>query len=496
MVLLRRRGRGPRGHQEAQLADFLTPDLCVIGGGSGGLAVAEAARRYGASVVIVERDRLGGSALHAGTVPSRALAAAAAGAQAIRDAGAFGIAAEAGKVNFRKVHDHVEQVVAALAPAHSPSHLEALGAEIVKGEARFVDKRTLAAGDVQIRARRFVIATGARTSIPRITGLESIPYFTAETILDNTRKLTHLVVIGSTGSALELAQAYCRLGTEVTLVADGQLLPGSDPELVAVAMKRLAEEGVAIRINSSVTAIQARSMGIGIIVRSGDGEDLLDASHVLVANGRLPNLSGLDLDKAGIRPSKSDPARLQLSDGLVTTNPRVYAVGDAVGGAFSAASARHQAGLVVRHVLLGQPISFGARPVPSVVYTDPAIAEVGLGEAAARTRYGLGFRVTRIGFAENDLAHARRETYGLAKLITHRSGRILGAGVAGAGAGELIGLFSLAIAKGMTIRDLSGFVAASPTFAEIATRLGAEASKPAAQSPLLQRWIALVRLLG
>ncbi|ODS87395.1 MULTISPECIES: NAD(P)/FAD-dependent oxidoreductase [unclassified Devosia] len=477
------------------MADILTPDLCVIGAGSGGLAVAEVARAYGASVVLVEKARLGGNALSTGAIPAKALVAAAAHAQAVREGGAFGIAADDPRVNFRRVHDHVEQVINALAPQHAAARLGALGVEVVEGTARFINRRAVTAGDTEIRARRFVIATGARLPVPSIPGLDAVPYFTSETILDNTRKLTHLVVIGGGPLGLELAQAYARLGSQVTLAENGPMLPGYDPELAAIALKRIAEEGVSLWPHAAVTAIQPRSMGIGVVVQNGESEQLLDASHILIAAERMPNLAGLDLDKAGIRMSKADPRLLQLSPALKTTNARVYAVGDAAGGQ-SVQAAVQQAHAVVRSVLLGIMAKPDPLRVPRVVSTDPELAEIGLNESSARTRHGIGFRVTRWSYADNDRARAARETYGLAKLITDRSGRILGAGVVGPGAAELVSLFSLAMASGLGANKLAELVAPYPSFAEIAVRLGEEFRRGEAAKPLLRQWISLNKLLG
>jgi pyruvate/2-oxoglutarate dehydrogenase complex dihydrolipoamide dehydrogenase (E3) component len=476
------------------LADILTPDLCVIGAGAGGLAVAELARAYGASVVLVEKNRLGGSALNLGAVPAKALAAAAAHARAMRDGPAFGIASEDPKVNFRRVHDHIDQVIAALAPQSSAARLAALGVDVIEGAARFVGKRAVAVGDTEIRARHFVIATGSRPVVPAIPGLDAVAYFTADTILDNTRKLTHLVVIGSGAVAVELAQAYCRLGTEVTVVASGELLPGVDPELAAVVETRLEEEGVHLEAHAGVTAIQARSMGIGVAIRTGESDRLLDASHILVAGERVPNLDGLDLDKAGIRYEKAGSRRLHLGANLRTSNSRVFAVGD-VAGSQSVPSAARDAQAVVRSALLG----IMARPekvAPRLVSTDPTIAEVGLNEVTARKRHGIGFRVTRWAFADNDQARAARETYGLAKLLTDRRGRIIGAGVVGPGASELVALFSLAMSKGLSAADLADMSVPYPSFAEIAVRLGAELRRGETQGPLVRAWMAIHRLLG
>lgn len=475
------------------MADTLTPDLCVIGAGPAGLAVAEAARSLGLSVVIVDKGRLGGKALHTGAVPARALAAAASHAHAMRNGASFGITADAIKVNFRRVHDHVDAVIAALSPSRAAPHLEVLGAQVVTGDAVFADKRNLKVGDTLVKAHRFVLATGSRPVVPAIPGLDAVPYFTTDTILDNTRKLTHLVIIGGGPLGLELAQAYARLGTEVTVLESGLFLADIDPELSTVALKRLEEEGVHLRPNTAVTAIHARSMGIGVGIHGVDGEATLDVSHILVAVERVPDLDTLGLDKAGIRRRKDDVTRLDLSPGLRTTNPRIYAAGDVAGGPASVGAAYEQARLVVENAFLNfVPKRDGQ--VPRVISTDPEIAEIGFTERTARTRFGTSFRVLRVGYGENDRARARRETNGVAKLIVGPGGRLLGAGIAGAGAAELCALFSLAMSANLNVSQLAAFAAPYPSLAEIASRLGRSA--PRGNDAMTRALLALNRLLG
>ena len=477
------------------MADHLTPDLCIIGAGAGGLAVAVGARALGASVVLVERNRMGGDRLNTGSVPSKALVEAARHAQAMRNAAVYGIANDEPKVNFRRVHDHVQEVVARLAPADSVERLEALGVTVIGEDARFLDRRSLKAGEAVIRPRRFVVATGSRPEIPAIPGLDTVPYFTTETIFSNTRKLTHLLIVGGEPAALELAQAYRRLGSDVTVAAPGRALPGSDPELAEVALRRMREEGVRILEDAAVAAIQARPLGIGVTVRQGERDEALDVSHVLVAAGRRANLDDLDLDKARIRFDRAEPHRLKLSGSLRTTNRRVYVVGDAAGGTPSAHAAAYQAEMVLRSALLGLPARVDAAILPQAVYCDPELAEVGLTEPQARQRLRTRYRVLRTAFSENDRARAGRAGEGLVKLVTEPGGRILGAGIVGPQAGELVSLFAFAIANRLSARHLATFVPPYPTLSEAARRLGAEFARQAGESPWQRRLLGVARLL-
>lgn len=475
------------------MAELITPDLCVIGAGIGGLTAVADAAALGASVVLIERDRLGGDNLGTGSIPSKALAAAAARAQAMRTAAAFGISADEPKVNSRKVHDYVEGVIASLSANSAAARVESLGVQVVRGEARFTDPKTVQVGDIAIRARRFVIATGARSVVPTIPGLDGVPYFTSETIFDNTRKLTHLVIVGGGPIGLELAQSYRRLGTEVTLVEPTIILDGYDPELAGVALQRLREEGVAFYEGGTVTAIQARSQGIGVMVKRGNEEVMLDVSHILVAQTRVPNIDQLDLDKAGIKRRKDDAQFLEVSSGLKTSNNRVYAIGDVAGGPQYGHLAAWQARLVVKNALLGAPIKADPTQLAMVVHTDPEIAEVGLRDNVAMRQVSR-YTVVRSAFANNDRAKATRTAYGLAKMLVSPTGKILGAGAVGERAGELVALFALAIGNDMTVQGLLNFVAPHPTFAAIARDLAVEYSRTRGVTPVLQRLVSVIRL--
>lgn len=478
------------------MAEFLTPDICVIGGGAAGLAVARQARARGASVVLVEPGQLGGEALHAASVPARALAAAARRAHLLRTAEPFGIAAGEPRISARGVFDHVHETIAGIAPTVTAEQVRAHGIDLIAAPGRFLDRQSLAAGDRTVRARRFVIATGSHPLVPDIPGLGEVPYFTSRSFFDNTRKLTHLVIIGAGETGLELAQACRRLGAAVTVIERATPLGGRDPELVAVALRRLADEGVVLRAATEVVAVQQRSLGIGVAIRSAAGEETLDASHVLVATGRAPALEGLELEHAGIKVRIGDgPVRLLLQDGLRTSNPRVYAVGDAAGLASHVQAARRQAELVVRQTRFGLPERFDPSALPVAVFTDPEIAEVGLTEPMARLQRRGDFEVRRLGLAENDRARIERQGYGLVKLVIGRGGRLLGAGIVGTGAAETISLFALAIANGLSLRHLARFVAPYPTLGEVAGALAGEAPPNAAERPLPGRLGALRRVL-
>ena len=468
----------------------------MIGAGASGIAVAEAARRIGATVVLVEKSRFGGASLHHGTLALQALAAAANRTALAISSPQFGVyPEEAPKVAFRRVHDHIAEIIAQSAPQSSETRLAALGIELVKGSAAFSDPRTVKAGDTEIRARRFVIATGARTSLPEIPGLFSVPYFTPETIFDNTRKLTHLVVIGAGPMGIELALSYNRLGCEVSVVEPGRALAHADPELADVALRRLRDEGVKLYEETGIIAVQARNQGIGVVIRGAEDPLTLDASHILVATSRSANIDDLNLDAGHVRRSKSDPGALSLNQSLRTTNTRVYAVGEAAGHAPAPHLNALEADLVVRASLLNQPSRYDPAAVPRLTLTDPPIAEVGLTEAVARARFKTGFNVLRASFAENDRARAERSGLGTVKLIVSRSGKILGAGVVGSNAGELAAIFAMAIANKLDVARLAEFSAPHPSYADLIRTLGDQAFAGSAQARNLERRLRFNRLL-
>lgn len=474
------------------MATLLTPDLCVIGAGASGLAVAEAAKRAGASVVVVEKGEPGGASLRGGALALRALSAAASRAALAQTAAPFGVTVDPPTISFRKVHDHVAEIIMGGAAQSGAARLAALGIELVRGVGSFTDARTLKAGETQIEAKRFVIATGAHPSLPDVPGLFSVPYFTSETIFDNTRRLDHLVIVGAGPMGLELALSYRRLGSAVTVVDAGRPLSGFDPELAEVALRRLTDESVVIHTESAVLAVQGREGGIEVTVRAAEDMLSLAASHILIATSRTANLEELGLEAAKIRRSASNAGGLSLNAALRTTNPRVYAVGEAAGQGPHLNAL--EADLVVRAAVLGKPVRYAPAEAPRLILTDPPIAEIGVSEPMARGRMKGGYSILRAGFAESDLARADRDGMGLVKLVVGKTGKLIGAGIVGAGAGELVALFALAIGQNLDAQALATLAAPYPSHAELARILGERAAKAPATRAAGRRF-GLNRLL-
>lgn len=476
------------------MTTVLTPDICVIGAGSGGLTVAAAAAAFGVSVVLIEKGRMGGDCLNYGCVPSKALIAAAKHAKAIREAPDFGVMADPDfQIDARKVNDHVRAVIAAIEPNDSQERFTALGVTVIRTAAKFTDARTVTAGEYEIRARRFVVATGSSAFVPPIPGLEETGYFTNETLFENRNKIRHLVVIGGGPIGMEMAQAHLRLGSQVTVIEGAKALGKDDPELTAIVLDRLRSEGLAILEQTSVSAVEKRGKtGIRVIAKGPDGEVTIDGTHILVATGRAPNVSDLGLEAANIKFSRKG---IEVDRGLRTSNRRVYAIGDVAGSLQFTHVAGYHAGLVIRSILFRQRIRPDTSIIPWVTFVDPEIAHVGLNEAEAAGKH-RGLRVLRWPYAENDRAQAERKTAGLIKVVADRKGRILGATIAGANAGEMIHLWALALSKKMKLSDMTAYVAPYPTMSEIGKRAAVTYYAPLARKPLIRWVINFLRKFG
>lgn len=462
-----------------------TVDLCVIGGGSGGLSVAAGAAQMGANVVLFEGGAMGGDCLNHGCVPSKALLAAAKAAKYAGGNSDMGVSATP-VVDFAAAKDHVANIIAAIAPHDSPERFRGLGVEVIEAYARFINPRQVEGGGITVTAKKFVIATGSHAFIPPIPGLADVPFHTNETIFGDCTLPEHLVVIGGGPIGVEMAQAHRRLGAAVTLIeAAPTIMLRDDPVLVGLLREKLITEGITIIEGAGVTAVSGQA---GAITVELDGRDAVTGSHVLVAVGRRPNLDRLDLDQAGIDYTR---AGITTDPRLRSSNRRVFAIGDAAGRQQFTHIAGYHAGVVIRNALFRLPARIDDRAIPWVTYTDPELAHVGLTEDDARQR-GIAFRRIEAAFADNDRARAEGRTEGRVIAITDRRGRILGASILGAGAGELIQPWILAISNRLKIGAMASYIAPYPTMGEASKRAAGAYFTPALFS---QRTRRIVRLL-
>lgn len=430
-------------------------DICVIGGGSGGLSVAAGAVQMGARVVLIEGHKMGGDCLNYGCVPSKALLA-----QAKR------VHARGGDPtpdDFKAAMAHVKATIAAIEPHDSVARFEGLGVQVIQGFARFISPREVEVAGQTITARRFVIATGSRALVPPIPGLADVPTMTNETLFDQTERPGHLLIIGAGPIGLEMAQAHRRLGSRVTVIEGAKALGRDDPAAAAVVVDALRREGVEIIEQAQVEHVGGRPGALEVQVKGGT---IFTGTHLLIAVGRVPNLEKLDLDKAGVKATR---AGVRVDAGLRSTNRRVYAIGDVAGqGQFTHVAGYH-AGVVIRAMLFGLPAKARRDHIPHVTYTDPELAQIGLSEAEARKTYGGAVSVHRIGYDQIDRAQAEGRTEGFLTLVAAR-GRPVGVTIVGAQAGELIAPYAMAMANNLKLSAIAGTVLPYPTLAEIGKR--------------------------
>ncbi|MGY6632776.1 MAG: dihydrolipoyl dehydrogenase family protein [Alkalilacustris sp.] len=469
------------------MTDLLRTDLCVIGGGSGGLSVAAGAAQLGARVVLIEGGAMGGDCLNHGCVPSKALIAAAHAAHAPRAGAAFGIAPLSPDIDRGAVSDHIADVIAAIAPHDSQERFEGLGVRVLRDWARFTTPREVTAAGLRIRARRFVIATGSAPAIPPVPGLDRVDYLTNETVFGLRVRPFHLVILGGGPIGMEMAQAQRRLGSRVTVIEADRTLARDEPELAEIVRAQLRAEGVEILEGCAVTAVAGTAGAINVTLADGRR---VAGSHLMVATGRRPALDRLDLAAAGI--ARTD-AGVTVDARLRTTNRRAYAIGDAAGlGQFTHLAGYH-AGVVVRSAVLGLPARARHDHIPRATYTDPELAHVGLTEAEARNRFGAAIEVVLQPLADNDRARALRRPEGLVKLIVHQ-GRPVGVGIAAPHAGELIAPWALALSQRLKLRAMTAMVLPYPTLSEVSKRaVGAYFSPKLFDNAVLKRAVRLVQ---
>ncbi len=454
----------PAARRPSRDGDVIRCDICVIGAGSAGLSVAAGAVQMGASVVLIEKGEMGGDCLNTGCVPSKALIAAAHMAHAAAASPPFGIRYHAPDIRFDAVNDHVHEVIAAIAPHDSVERFEGLGVEVIRAAARFLDPRTVEAGGTRIRARRFVVATGSRAAVPPVPGLAESGYLTNETIFGLRQRPDHLVVMGGGPIGVEMAQAFRRLGAEVTVVEQQSILGRDEPEAVAVVRKALLAEGITLVEGRKVASVRPSEGGVA--VELAEGGEVIAGSHLLVATGRRPNVEGLGLEAAGIATTGKG---ITVDARLRTSNRSVFAIGDVCGGPQFTHVAGYQAGIVIRNALFLLPARVDYAALPRVTYTDPELAQVGLTEEEAR-KAGHQVEVLASPLSTNDRAQAERRTEGLVRIVLGSRGRILGATIVAPRAGEMIGTWALAIASGLKIGAMAGLVLPYPTLSEASKR--------------------------
>ncbi|MBY6139516.1 FAD-dependent oxidoreductase [Leisingera daeponensis] len=465
----------------------ITCDLLVIGAGSGGLSVAAGASQMGADVVLLEGHKMGGDCLNYGCVPSKALLASGKAAHRQAHTAEFGVADQVPQADYAAAKDHVQQVIETIAPVDSQERFEGLGVRVIREFGHFVSETEVAAGEYRITARRVVIATGSSPLVPPVPGLDKIPYETNETLFDLREKPEHLLIVGGGPIGMEMAQAHVRLGCKVTVIEGLKALGKDDPEAAAVVLDALRAEGVEIAEGAMVSRVSGQAGAIEVETRDGSS---FRGSHLLMAVGRKSNMERLNLAAAGI---ETEGNGIKVDESLLTTNKHVYAIGDVAGGLQFTHVAGYHASVIIRSALFGLPSKAKTSHIPWATYTDPELAQVGLTEMQARDRYGVKLEVARFDYAHNDRAIAERKAKGFIKVMVVK-GRPVGATIAGHQAGELISLWSMAIAGNLKMSQVAAMVAPYPSISEINKRAaGAYFSPRLFESSLIKRAVRFVQ---
>ena len=439
-------------------------DLVVIGGGPGGLVVASVASQLGLRVTLVEEtDKLGGDCLHSGCVPSKSLIAMARIVHTTRRGVANGLLSTMPAIDFASATAHLDRVIGRIQLHDDPERFRSYGCDVRFGKAVFSGESEIVVNEERIRARRFVIATGSQPAVPPIPGLAEAGYETNETIFKRRDLPANLAVIGGGPIGVELAQAFARLGCDVTIVEmTGQLLGRMDSKAAETLWQTLEAEGVRVRLSASITAVRRAGDRRQLVLESGE---TVECERILVAAGRCAAVNGLGLDKAGV---DFDQRGIKVDERLRTSQRHIYAVGDVAGSLQFTHVAEYHAGIALANIAFRWPKKVDYRVIPVVVYTDPEIAAVGLTEQQA-TEQGIRYEVAEFPMQDIDRALADDAPEGYARFLLSK-GRIIGATIVGAHAGELIHEVALAMQVRVKAKQLSELVHAYPTYAQLNRR--------------------------
>ncbi len=467
-----------------------THDLVVVGAGAAGLTAAGGCARLGLRVALVERDRMGGECLNTGCVPSKALLAASRRAQAMRGR-RLGVSGAGPAIDFAAVRAHVAGAIAAIAPHDAVERFAAWGVEVIRGDAVLTGRHAVRVGSRTLSAPRLVLATGSDPAVPPIPGLGKVPFLTNETVFDLEAVPRHLLVLGGGAIGVEMAQAFRRLGAEVTIVERDALLPRSDADAADSLRALLRGEGISVLDRTVVTAASAAPGAVRLVCGGGAA---VCGSHLLVAAGRRARVDGLGLDGAGIA---WDAHGITVDARRRTSNRAVYAIGDCRAGPRFTHAAGHEGRLVVSALGFGLPATADFDRLPAVTYTDPELAQLGSTEREARARYGH-VEVTREEWSGNDRAVTEGETEGFVKVMRVKR-RIVGVTILGAHAGELLLPWSLAMRRKAGPWALAAAIVAYPTRSELSQAAAFSGYEAALFGPAARRWagtLAWLRRLG
>ena len=446
---------------------MLKPHLCVIGAGAAGLSVAAGAAQLGVDVVLIEADKMGGDCLNSGCVPSKAIIAASKAAVFHKKSKSFGIIYQEPDIDFAKINSYIKTVIKKIEPNDSVERFESLGVKVITGEARFLDKNTVEVDDKKIRAKFFIIATGAKAFVPPINGLSEVNYYTNETIFELKDKPEHLIILGAGPIGCEIAQAYVKLGVKVTLLEVAKVIPSGDRNQVMLLKQELIKSGIDLHEGIGITEIiKTIDNKISVNYLLDQTSYTITGSHLFVATGRRPNIKTLNLDKAGI---KNTSKGIKVDLRLRTSNKRVYALGDVIGKSQFTHMASYYAGIIIKNVLFKLRTKISDRIIPWVVYTSPELAQVGITEEYAKQN-NIQYTLLEHDYVENDRAITDNITVGKIKVLVSKNTTVLGVSILGENAGELLMPWILAMENNLSIASIAQSIIPYPTLSELSKR--------------------------
>lgn len=474
-------------------------DLAVIGGGSAGLVAAGGAGLLGARVVLVEKRALGGDCLYTGCVPSKTLIRSARFAHEARNAQRYGFEIpdlKFGENSFATVTNRVRRVIETIEEHDSPARFEKMGVEVVFGAPRFLNPREIevslsGSGEKRvIKARRFCLATGSSAAIPPVEGLSETGFLTNENVFELKNLPQKLIVLGGGAIGVELGQAFARFGSRVSLIErSDRLLAKEDSEISEFITEILRGENLEIHTKAKAVRVRRENTRKILTIETDGKQRDIEADEILAATGRRANVDGLNLEAAGVRVEKN---RVWTNEFLQTSARHIFAAGDVTGHFQFTHTADYEAQIVLNNAFLfwGLRKKTDFRAVPWATFTAPEIGRVGLTETDAREKFGARIKIYRARFTENDRAQAENEVAGFAKIVCRANGEIVGAHIAGAGAGEIIHEFVWAIKKRWKIAQLNEIIHVYPTLAKITQAVATESTIETLQSPFAQKWFA------
>ncbi|HKL14818.1 MAG TPA: FAD-dependent oxidoreductase [Balneolaceae bacterium] len=472
-------------------------DALVIGGGAAGLTTAGIAANFGAKTVMIERDRLGGDCTWTGCVPSKTLLKAASVMHQTKQAELYGLSPGAVELDPASVMKHVDRVRREVyEEADDPLIFEKMGIDVVQGAANFVDEHTIKITDSnglqrEVSGKYIFICTGASAFVPPVDGIDSVDYLTNESLFEIDDLPEELIIVGGGPIGSEMSQAFVRLGTKVDVIdmAPG-ILRNDDPELTSILKETLEGEGVTYHLESSLKKVASKGSRIAVSIEQNDGEKMLEADKILMATGRRANIDSLQLKTAGIETYRGG---ISVNDKCQTNKKHIYAVGDVTGRYQFTHMCEHMAKVATSNALIKVPMKIDKKHVPWVTYTNPELGHVGATEQQL-VDSGESFEVYRFPFSKIDRAITDGNTTGLIKVYAKKwSGKILGASVLGAHAGEMISQYALAMRNGVSLREFADTIHPYPSYG-LGARRAADQWYIRNQSETMVKWIK--RLFG